>query len=137
MFQPAVGKTVHIVAARHAVENVRLEHGIERNPAQLNVVISQNAAIVFEILPDLEHLLILQQRFKQRQHALARDLIRRIKIIMRYRDIGGHAAQQRMKDQPCWRRCYPAVGFRIKGKERRLLQLIDRVSSVASSRIVT
>ena len=91
MFQPAVGKTVHIVAARHAVENVRLEHGIERNPAQLNVVISQNAAIVFEILPDLEHLLILQQRFKQRQHALARDLIRRIKIIMRYRDIGGHA----------------------------------------------
>ena len=64
MLQPAVGKTVHIVAARHAVENVGFQHGIERNPAQLNVIVGQNTAIVFEILPDLEQLLILQQRFK-------------------------------------------------------------------------
>ncbi|GDU59233.1 hypothetical protein BvCmsSIP076_02108 [Escherichia coli] len=63
VLQPTFREAVHIVTPGNAIENVGLQHGIKRNPTQLNAVIRQNTAIVFQVLPDLQRLFIFQQRF--------------------------------------------------------------------------
>ena len=60
VLQPAIGEAIHIMAARHAVKNVGFQHGIKGNTAQFNAVVSQDTAVIFEVLPNLQNLVIFQ-----------------------------------------------------------------------------
>ncbi|MNE66496.1 hypothetical protein D3C80_1620500 [compost metagenome] len=51
------------MAARDTVQNVRFQHGVIGNTAQLNAVILQNAAVKLEVLPNFFGFLILEERF--------------------------------------------------------------------------
>ncbi|MNR38788.1 hypothetical protein D3C85_1569210 [compost metagenome] len=77
------------MTARHAVQNVRFQHGVVGDTAQLDAVVLQDAAIVLQVLPHLERFVIFQQRFEQLKHAVTGDLVRRVQIVMRDRNIGG------------------------------------------------
>ncbi|MND84200.1 hypothetical protein D3C80_760850 [compost metagenome] len=79
------------MATRDTVQDVRFQHSVIGNTAQFNAVILQNAAIKFEVLPNFFRFLIFEERFQQFQHAVAGDLIRGIKIVMRDGNIGRHA----------------------------------------------
>ena len=78
------------MAARDAVQNVGFKHGVEGNPAQFNAVVLQNAAVVLEVLPNLERLFVFQNRLQQLKHAFTGDLLRRIQVIVRHRNVGGN-----------------------------------------------
>ena len=60
----------------YAVQNVGFQHGIKRDTAQLNTVVLQNTAIVFEVLPHLQRVVVFQNRLQQFQYAFARELLR-------------------------------------------------------------
>ena len=53
------------MAARHAVQNVRFQHGVKSDTTQLNAVVLQNTAVVLQVLPDLQRFLVFQNRLQQ------------------------------------------------------------------------
>ena len=126
VLQPALREAVHIMTANNAIEDVGLKHGVEGDTAQFDAVIFQHAAIVFQVLAHFEKLFIFQQRFQQFQRAVARDLIRRIKVVMGNRYIGRHARFDSKGDaDQIGTDVIQAVRFRIEGKQRRAFQFAD------------
>ncbi|MNZ56501.1 hypothetical protein D3C78_744480 [compost metagenome] len=59
------------MATRDTVQNVRFQHGVIGNTAQLNAVILQNAAVKLEVLPHFFRVLIFEKRFQQFQYPVA------------------------------------------------------------------
>jgi len=57
------GKAVHIVSCRRRVQNVGLQHGVKLDATQCDAVVGEHTGIVFEVLPQLGHVLVFQQGF--------------------------------------------------------------------------
>ncbi|XPE37703.1 hypothetical protein ACNKHS_23185 [Shigella flexneri] len=50
-FSQRLDKESISMAARHAVQNVRFQHGVKGDTPQLNAIILQNTAVVLQVLP--------------------------------------------------------------------------------------
>ncbi|GJE46912.1 hypothetical protein AEGHOMDF_6121 [Methylobacterium soli] len=91
----AAGELVHAVSALAGIEHVGDQHGVvegrHRDP-----VAREHEPVVFEVLADLEHARILEERLQQRQRLVEGDLAGQQALAeqvlaapMRQRDVGG------------------------------------------------
>ncbi len=81
---------VHVVPDGHAVEDVRLEHGVVTHARELDAVIRKHMGIVFEVMAELWQLRVLEDRLQRGQHALTAQLIRRAGVVVPKRHVGRH-----------------------------------------------
>ncbi len=72
-------------------EHIGLKQRVMHDAAQFNAMIGEDMAVVFQMLADFRFDRIFQPRLQFRQHMLARQLRRRIRVTVRDRNIGGDA----------------------------------------------
>ncbi len=126
MVKPASGQAIHVMFAHHAVEDIGLKHGVEFDTGQFNVVVFQHAAIVFQVLANFPCALIFQQGLELCQNGSAIQLIRRIKIVMGNRQIGGFTGRHREADaDDVSAQGIQRVGLQIKRKDLAVFQLLQ------------
>ena len=80
---------IHVVAGGGAVEHVGFEHGVERGPGERDPGARKHAHVVLEVLADLRRPFGFQDRAQLREHRLARDLVRRPRVVVPEGDVGG------------------------------------------------
>ncbi len=72
--QPFLGEVVHAVAAFAGVEHVGNEHGVVV-ALDLDAALREHQPIVFQVLPDFQDALVLEQRLENFQRVFFLDLI--------------------------------------------------------------
>ena len=61
--EPALGEIVHAVAALAGIEHVGDQHGVVE-AGDFDAALREHQPVVFQILPDLENALVLEQRLE-------------------------------------------------------------------------
>ena len=117
MAEMQFGQFIHTMAMQAGVE-VEAHHQRVVKRRDPDIMLGQHAHVIFQILPDLEHRIILEQRFQFRQCLVEPDLLRRlaehVAAGMTERDIAGliGAGGQADTDDP-GSHAFQAVGLEI------------------------
>ena len=108
---------IEIVATPGGVQHVRLQHGVFPNASQGNAMISQDVGVVFQVLPDLGDLLILQQGPQGLEHCVTVSWSGAPGIIVRQRHIGCCTGRHGERDSDHFRHhIVEACRFGIEGE---------------------
>ena len=97
-----LGELVEPVAVERAVEHERHQHrAVGRR--ERDACAREHGHVVFDVLPDLENALVVEERLQTRQRVLARNLRRRrgeltLGRVMAQGDIGRVAGLERERD---------------------------------------
>jgi hypothetical protein len=81
-------RRVHVVPGGDAVEHVRFEHGVVAHAGELDAIIRQYMRMIFQVVPELAALRILQNRLESGQHLLAVELLGCARVVVAQGHVG-------------------------------------------------
>ncbi len=103
------------------LEHVALQHGVVRIASHHDAGIGEHMRVVLDVLAELERLLVLEPGLQRGQHLGDRQLIRRVGIAVRERDVGRLADRHRQRDADDARRhAVERIGLGVDGGQRRM-----------------
>ena len=113
-----LGQFIHAMALPPGIEREAHHHGIVKR-VNRDAVLAQDRHVIFEVLPDLEDALILQQRLQPRQSSFERNLFgtfgKHIGAAMRQGHIAGFSrSDSKAEANQLSRDRLKAVGFSIE-----------------------
>ena len=106
------------MAGSDRVQNVGFQHSVLGNALQGDAVVSQYVLIVFQVLPDLGQLGILQQRLELLENLVTIQLFGGTHVVVAQGDVGGFARVDREGDTHYFSVDIAKTGgFRVEGKQ--------------------
>ena len=82
---------VHVVACRDTVQHIGLEHRVEAHAGQADAVAGQYVRVILEMMADFCRIRVLEKSPELFQHLVAIELVRRARIVVCDRYVGGFA----------------------------------------------
>jgi len=91
LIQVDTGQAVHVVAGRHGVIDVGLQHGVFGNAFEGNAMVGQHILVVLQVLADFFLLGVFQQWLELLKHSVPVQLIRGAHVVVGQGYVGGFA----------------------------------------------
>ena len=124
--QIGLRQRIHVVACRHRVVDVGLEHGIEGNALHLDSMVGQHVHVVFQVLAELGLFGILENRLQRIEHLVAIKLRGSIRTSVADRDVAGFALTDSERETDNLRlHIVETRGLSVEADELCLLQFPD------------